>query len=92
MNINNLMEEFCLEPNDVRWYLSNNLAFSILEHTANQEELAKYIESGNLEVDLYNLEEKYLLELQDLADRDKLDEVDIREIFNQIAIMKRKRK
>lgn len=92
MNIDNLMKEFSIESNDVRWYLSNNLAYTLLNYSSDRETLTKYIESGNLEVDLYNLEEKYLQELQDLSDRNQLDEVSIRETFNEISILKLKRK
>lgn len=92
MNIENFMNEYSLEPNDIRWYLSNKLAYTMLEFRHDQEALTKFIESGNLEVDLYNMEEKYILELQDLSDRGKLDEVNLREILNEISILKRKRR
>lgn len=92
MNIEDLMKEYALETNDIRWFLSHRLAFRILEYGNDQESLTKLIESGNLEVELYNMEEKYLLDLQDLEDRGKLDEVNIREIFNEVMILKQKRK
>lgn len=92
MNIEDLMKEYALETNDIRWFLSDRLAFRMLEFGNDQESLTKLIESGNLEVELYNMEEKYLLELQDLEDRGKLDEVNIREIFNEVMILKQKRK
>lgn len=92
MIIKDLMKEYSIELNDVRWYLANNLAFSINEMVEEQDELLKYIESGKLEVDLYNMEENYIVELQDLSDRNKIDEVNIREIFSNIVILKRKRK
>lgn len=92
MNIEELMKEYTLEANDIRWYLSNRLSFKMLEFSNDQESLTKFIESGSLEVELYNMEEKYLLELQDLEDRGKLDEVNIREIFNEVNILKQKRK
>ncbi len=92
MTINDLMKEYSIELNDVRWFLANNLAFSIIEMANEQEELSIYIESGKLEVDLYNMEENYLAELQDLSDRNKMDDVNVREIFNNIVMLKRKRK
>ncbi len=91
MNINSIMNEYGIEPNDVRWYLANNNAFTLLEYHNDVEGLVKYIECGQLEVDLYNMEERYIEELQDLADRNKLDEVDVREIFNKIIMLKSKR-
>lgn len=92
MNIEELMKEYTLETNDIRWYLSNRLSFKMLEFSNDQEALTKFIESGSLEVELYNMEENYLLELQDLEDRGKLDEVNIREIFSEVNILKQKRK
>ncbi len=92
MNINSLLEEYSLESNDIRWYLSNNLAFSLLGYAGDQEGLTKYIESGQLEVDLYNIEDRFLEEIQDLMDRGKIDEVNIRETLNSMVMLKRKRK
>ncbi|MGL1891940.1 MAG: hypothetical protein OCD02_09955 [Spirochaetaceae bacterium] len=92
MNIKQLMEEYSIESNDVRWYLCNNLAFSLLDYQNDQDGLTKHLESGQLEVDMYNLEDKYIDDLQDLTDRNKIDDVNIRETFNKIAILKSKRK
>lgn len=91
MNIKELMDEYSIETNDVRWYLCNNLSFSLLEFKNDQVGLTKYLESGQLEVDMYNLEENYLEELQDLVDRNKIDEVNIRETFNKIVMLKKSR-
>lgn len=91
MTINSLLDEFELTLNDVRWYLAHRITFSILELKSNESELVKLIESGELEDKLYNMEERYLEELQDLLDRDKIDEVNIRESFNEMLILKRKR-
>lgn len=91
MNIYSLLEEYSLETRDVRWYLSYNKSFSLLEFRNDQEGLAEYISSGQLEVDLYNMEEKYLQDIQDLIDRGKIDDVNIRETMNEMVILKRKR-
>lgn len=93
MNIYSLLEEYSLELNDVRWYLSNNIAFSIIdEYKSDPESLLKKINSGELEAELYNLEDRYLSDTQDLIDRGKIDEVNIRETLNEMLLLKRKRK
>ena len=91
MNIRNLMKEYSIEINDVRWYLANSLSYSLSEMSKDLNELTKYIESGQLESEMYNMEENYITEMQDLADRDKIDEVDIREVFNKVELLKRDR-
>lgn len=92
MIISDLMKEYSIEINDIRWFLANNLTLTILELAKEQNKLSIYIESGKLEVDLYNMEDNYLEELQDLSDRNKIDDVNVREIFNSIVMLKRKRK
>lgn len=92
MNIYSLLKEYSLETNDVRWYLSYNMAYSLLEYKNDQEALAVHIASGQLEVDLYDLEEKFIQDTQDLMDRGKIDEVNIREILNEMVLLKTKRK
>jgi len=91
MNIKALMSEYNIEINDIRWYLSNNLAFTLKEMSGNLTELSQYIESGKLEEELYNIEERYINELQSLADRNQLDEVDVRETFNNVVMLKKNR-
>ena len=73
------------------WFLSSNKTYEILQLNNNTGALTEYINSGRLEEDLYNMEENYVLELQDLADRGKIDEVNVREDFNKIMILKKER-
>lgn len=91
MDINDLLNEYEITTNDLRWYLSKKLAFSLLEYRNNLMGLTKYIESGELDVELYYMEEKYLEETQDLMNRGKIDEVNIREVLNEIVILKKNR-
>lgn len=91
MDIYDLLNEYEITTNDLRWYLAKKLAFSLLEYRNNLMGLTKYIESGELEVELYNMEEKYLEETQDLINRGKIDEVNIREVLNEIVILKKNR-
>lgn len=91
MNIYSLLEEYSLEINDVRWYLSGLTAFKLLEYRDDSEALTRYICSGELEEELYNMEEKFLSEIQDNIDRNLIDEVNVREILIEIVNLKSKR-
>lgn len=91
MNITELLNEYDLTTNDVRWYLSKKLAYTLLEYRNDLMGLTKLIESGELEADLYNMEEKYLEETQDLLNREKIDEVNIREELNEALLLKKNR-
>lgn len=91
MNINELLNEYDLSTNDIRWYLSKKLAYTLLEYRNDLMGLTKLIESGELEAILYNMEEKYLEDTQDLLNRDKIDEVNIREELNEALLLKKNR-
>lgn len=91
MNIQDLLIEYSIETDDIRWFLSSKKSYELLQFINNKKELTEYINSGKLEEELYNMEEHYIAELQDLADREKLDEVNIREEFNKIMMLKRER-
>lgn len=92
MNIYDLMKEYTIELNDVRWFLAKNLAYTLTELSRNQDYLTDYIASGELDEELYNMEENYIDELQNLMERNQIDIVNIRETFNSILILKEKRK
>jgi hypothetical protein len=91
MNISALMEEFQLEIDDIRWYLSTGMAERLLTYRDNPEELVQLIWSGKLGDDLYNMEEQYLSSLEDEHSRGLLDEVQIRNFFHEALAEKRKR-
>lgn len=91
MNIQELIAEYGIETDDIRWYLSSQKSYELLQFINHKDDLTEYINSGRLEEELYNMEESYVLDLQDLADRGKIDEVNVREEFNNIIVLKKRR-
>lgn len=92
MTVQELLQEFGFELDDVRWYLSVVMTERILRRKEKPLELTEFVWSGALERELYDMEERYLRELQNDLDRNLTDETRIRETFHQIAREKRHRK
>ena len=85
------MKEYNLEIDDIRWYLSIIEAEKLLDFPQDRKELIRYIWSGELADNLYNMEENYLNALQDQMDRNITDESNIRDFFKEAEILSRKR-
>ncbi|MBN1648949.1 MAG: hypothetical protein JW874_13020 [Spirochaetales bacterium] len=79
-----LMDEYGLELNDVRWYLCSQLSYKICEMVTAPDTITAYLWSGELEAQLYNIEERYLQSLQEEFDRSLKTETELREIFSEI--------
>ena len=90
--INNLLKEYSLEIDDIRWFVSYHNTISILSNSDSPNELTKIIWSGKLEADLYNMEEKYLDDIISQFDRGLVDEAWIREQFAEASALRCKRK
>ena len=93
MNITELMKEYNLEIDDIRWYLSIIEAERLIDLSPQRVDLVRYIWSGELADNLYNMEEIYLNSLQEQMGRNITDESNIRDFFAEaeIASIKRKR-
>ena len=91
MNIKKLLAEFELEIDDVRWYLSNNLADRLLTYVDRRKDLVTLIWSGKLEADFYRMDERFLEELQEKIDIKMMDEAGVRKIFSEILAAKKLR-
>lgn len=89
--ITKILEEYSLEIDDIRWYLSHYMIGKIQSLMFDPDEAARYIWSGEMEGFLYNMEEKFLNDLQDQLDRNLMDESQIRQSFAEILQLKRKR-
>ena len=92
MAIKDLLEEYGLEIDDVRWFLAARLTEKILSYRETPIDLTRMIWSGGIENELYNMEERYIEDLQDDLNRDFRDEARIREILNEVDAAKRVRK
>jgi uncharacterized protein (UPF0548 family) len=91
MTIKELLKEYNLEIDDVRWYMSTYMAQRLLTYQNEPDLLARYIWSGELEGDFYNMEEKLLVDLQDQLDRDLTDITRIRELMSEMDFLRKKR-
>lgn len=91
MNIETLLKEYNFEIDDIRWHLSMQYAMKLKGYKKSIYELGEYICSKRLEDDLYDMEEKFLTELQDKIDKNQIDESRVREILTQILINKENR-
>ncbi len=86
-----LLEEYQLEISDVRWYLARQVADKLLSFKDNREDITHYIWSGKIEDVLYNMEEKYIEELEQDWKANLTDESTIREILEAVDEAKTER-
>jgi hypothetical protein len=91
MTVRTIMEEYSLEIDDIRWYLSSETTTQILTYKDKPDELTRFVWSGQLADQLYNMEDRFLKDLQDRWDRGLSDEQRIREILADALAAKRKR-
>lgn len=91
MDLKEILREYDLTLDDVRWYLAALLAQRLTEYKEKIPELTKYIWSGELEDELYNMEEEYIAHLQSKLNSAHYDEHRIREILREIVWEREKR-
>ena len=89
--IQDLLKEYSLELDDIRWLISIRLTEEILSNYDESIEITKKIWSGKLESDLYNMEERYLENIVSQLDRGLIDEAWIREQFAAASELRCKR-
>jgi hypothetical protein len=91
MNVKALMQDYGLSIDDVRWYLAWTMSEQLLEHKEEPQALAHRIWSGKLEGELYDMEERFLRDLQDRLDRNLTDEHRVRELFREVHMARDRR-
>jgi len=89
--IANLFKEYSLDIDDIRWLISSRITEQILSDKDSPIEITKKIWSGKLEAELYNMEEKYMEDLEFQLDRGLIDEAWIRELFAETSELKCRR-
>ena len=89
--VHELMKELDLELDDVRWYLSVNLAETLLKYQTSPRRLIEEIWSGKLGDTLFQMEERYLEELENSYQKHSTDEAHLREFFSLVRRSKRNR-
>lgn len=85
MTIEELLDEHGLAIDDVRWYLAREEADRLLSYRDHPDELAHLVWSGELEADLYNMEERFLGELGERLSRGHTDEAAVHQIVREVA-------
>lgn len=91
MTVKELLEEYNLEIDDVRWYLSEVLTERLLSMQNSPQEITKMIWSGALSDELYDMEERYLRTLQDQLNEKTLDENHLRDTLSEMEMIRRRR-
>jgi len=86
-----LMDEYNLEIDDIRWYLSHYLTGKIQNMLFDENDVIRYIWSGEMENFLYNMEERFLEDLKEQIAAKKMDEAQLRLTFQEMSVLKRKR-
>ena len=89
--ITNLLKEYSLGIDDIRWLISSRITKHLLSDKKNPIEITKTIWSGKLESDLYNMEEKFMENLESQLERKLIDEAWIRELFAETSELKCRR-
>ena len=91
VKISEMMQEYDLEIDDVRWYLACLQADRLLGYRDNKRELIRLIWSGALEEALYDMEERFLAVLQSQLDGGTRDEVQVRGVLREVVSCREKR-
>lgn len=92
MPLEALMEEHDLVLDDIRWYLASRITESLLSQAEQPEDIIRRIWSGSLEGELYNMEERFLEQLEDELARGLTDEQAIREHLSTARMLKMRRR
>ena len=91
VKIRELLQEYDLVIDDIRWYLASAQAEYLLSFREKKRELIRLIWSGSLEGELYDMEERFLEQLQSRLDQGSRDEIQVRAIFREIVSCREKR-
>lgn len=92
MSVTRIQDEYDLSLDDIRWYLSTMIAESLLSQRESPEAITRRIWSGALESQLYDMEERFVRDLQDELDRGLIDEQKVREHFERARALSYRRR
>ncbi len=92
MKVKQLLEEYNLDIDDLRWHLCTELSQRLLSHGKKPDELTRLIWAGTLEEELYDMEERWLRQTQAQLDEKTLDEAHLRDRLAEMEISRRRRK
>jgi len=90
-HLEKLLKEYDIEIDDIRWFLSVQIAEEILTLQNEPRKLIENIWSGRLGDHIYQMEEHFLEKIQDELERGIIDEAKVREKMMIIKKAKRNR-
>jgi DNA-binding transcriptional MerR regulator len=85
MKIAALLEELDMTIDDVRWYLALRETARLLALKDTPREVTRLLWSGRLERDLYDMEERWLKEMEQAMRRGRRDEAAVRSVLHEVA-------
>ena len=88
--IQELMREYEVEIDDIRWYLALQKSEELLLFRDTPDDLAKLIWKGSLEADIYRMDERFIDRLQERVEQNLVDEPELRKIFSEIVVARQK--
>jgi hypothetical protein len=91
MALTALLDEYDLTLDDIRWYLADRIARSLLLDREDPEAITRRIWSGALEAELYDLEEAFLERTRDELKRGITDVQAVRDQLEQARLLKLRR-
>ena len=91
MSIEEIMEEYNLTIDDIRYYRAFQLAQRLLTYRENPHGLARFLWSGELESELYNMADRFVEEKREELRRNLTDEAQLREMLGEAAQVKKRR-
>jgi hypothetical protein len=88
MTIHELLDEYNLEPDDIRWSLCLRLTESIVQklEIEGPEAVSRDLWSGKIGDDLYDMEERWTRDRGDRLNRSILDEGHLRDELSKISL------
>ncbi|MBN1834223.1 MAG: hypothetical protein JW820_00160 [Spirochaetales bacterium] len=91
MKVSDMMTEYDLGIDDVRWHLASEQAERLLQYRDRPYELTRLVWSGALEAELYDMEERFLRNLQEELDRNLRDVTAVRNALRKVAASRQRR-
>lgn len=92
MTIDEMMKEYDLSIDDIRYYRAYTIGESLLTYQEEPHALARMIWSGELEREISNMADRYIEELEESHRRLLVDEAQLREIMGAVQKVKRERR
>ena len=87
MDIQALLEERDIDLDDIRYYLSHQLSQELLSFRDTPKDLIRLIWSGKLAARLYDMEERFVRDLQEQLNDGTIDRSKVEELMSEIDLV-----